>query len=81
VALTDTFFRSDILAEAARAKPQIQQWLVKTFPPNQCCAASLALLQVAIETQLTLLNQDEDHALRIIHRIFDDVTHKRQGTT
>jgi hypothetical protein len=61
----------------SKPKP-IEQWIAETFPPARKVAVTIALLQIAIETQLTITD-DEEHLLRRIHCIFAEAREKRRG--
>src|SRR6516164_2041104 len=61
-----------IVTDVEKAKTKIGQWIATTFPPMLGIPVTIALLQFAIETQLTLTG-DEDHSRKLINHIFNDV--------
>jgi hypothetical protein len=67
-----------IAADVQNAKTTIEQWIAATFPPAHGVAVTIALLQVGIESQLRITD-NEEHSLKLIHRLFTDVMQRRRG--
>lgn len=67
-----------IAADVQNANTTIEQWIAATFPPTRGVAVTIALLQVGIESQLRITD-NEEHSLKLIHRLFTDATQRRRG--
>jgi hypothetical protein len=68
-----------IVTDVEKAKTKIGQWVATTFPPVLGIPVTIALLQFAIETQLTITG-DEKHSRKLINHIFNDVARRRRGS-
>jgi hypothetical protein len=66
-----------IPAEVRQARTRIEQWITATFPPARNIAVTIALLEIAIEWQLSITD-DHEHLLRRIHSIFADAVQGRR---
>jgi hypothetical protein len=66
-----------IPAEVRQARTRIEHWITATFPPARNVAVTIALLEIAIEWQLSITD-DHEHLLRRIHSIFADAVQGRR---
>lgn len=77
-AALDIDIKRTIAADVDDAKSKIGEWVATTFPPARGVCVAIALLQFAIETQLTMTG-DEEHSRKLINHIFNDIARQRRG--